>query len=105
MTNLLNYNKEGLEHYVQEKLKNLYPKEDHTCSIEWSIANNQNTYVQSKDCIGPSWIVEPCSKYEKDSIYVLLHKVDSDNIIYETLQFDSPLEASIALEWLINAGY
>jgi hypothetical protein len=111
MTDLLNYNKQGLEHYVQQKLKDIYPQEDHICNIEWSVINYGNTYVQSDDCIGPSWVVEPCYKgdsnkhSEEDCIYVLIHKIDSNNVIYDTLRFDSPLEASIALEWLISGGF
>lgn len=102
---------ETLKLYVEKKLKQIYPDIDYICDLQWSVSNYGKTYVQSKYCQGPSWIVESCYEPDQnkpsaeDCLYVLLHKVDSNNIVYDTLRFQSPLEASIALEWLLQGGF
>ncbi len=100
-----------LKLYIEKRLKQTFPDKDYVCSLDWSIINYQNTYKQSKYCQGPSWVIESCYEpdpnkdCEEDCMYVLIHKIDSNNVIYDTLRFNTPIEASIALEWLIMGGY
>lgn len=102
---------DSLKLYIEERLKQIYQDKDYVCSLDWSIINYQNTYKQSKYCQGPTWVVESCFEFdedkdcEEDCMYVLIHKMDSNNLIYDTLRFNTPIEASIALEWLISGGF
>jgi len=109
--NLAQTTSSALKSYIEHKLSLIYQHNNYVCNFTWDVSNLSKTYVQSKHCMGPTWVVESCfepdsnKEYEEDCMYVLIHKVDSNNTIYDTLRFETPIEAALALEWLISGGF